>query len=397
MAAWVWPAAGAAFGVASSLFGGDNQKQEVKPDQLTRNLRSAMFDLSQVHTTDSPWNVWQVPSEAFGYGPHRVFGGPSAATEALASQGIGRSGAPAPYEAAAGDYASQAIRGGYLGANPAMGYLAPYAGGHGGYNVFGGPGRAMMAGTAAGGGYNNPHLDAMVTQAQRRTGANVASMFGRGGMGGSSLEQQLATREMGDIASSMYGRAYEAERGRQTAMQQALGGLETGRLGLGIQQRGQGIGAATTLGQLFGQERGLQQEAAFNVPQLTAADLARIQAGLGISRGLEEYGERQRGEESQAWRQDQLAPFTRLGGITGMFAGVPGGTTTTVQSPGVNPLTAALGGAMTGYGLYRMGGFGGGGNLPAPAPYNTGANLPGGGWGYWGAPGGYSPVPGVPR
>ena len=275
-----------------------------------------------------------------------------------------------------------------------MGPLGYYGMGGGMPNLMGGPGRGLMLGTAAGSGYSNPYLDRMVTQAQRRTGANVASMFGRGGMGGSSMEQQLATREMGDIASRMYGQAYEAERGRQTAMQQALGGLETSRMGLGVQGRGQGIQAASTLGSLFGQERGLQQEAAYNVPGLTSSDLARLQAGIGAATGLEDYGTRQRQEEVAAWRMDQMAPWQRLQTMAGLISGVPGTTTTTVERPSVNPVTAGLGGALAGYGLYRMGGFGGGG----ATPYQTGAGsgyAPGPAYNPWGVVGGYTP--GVPR
>ncbi len=374
MAAWMWPAAGAAAGIASSFFGGGNQKQRTKMPAALRETQHYLINPKMGGIDPNiAQNIWSLPE--VGYGPTRVYQGPTPEVQQAYGSVLDRVGG-SPYEAAAGDYATQAITGQNLYSNPALGFLGGYGAGYGGFNPWAGPGRQLMMGTAAGSGYNNPYLQGMVDRAIGQAGGRVASMFGGRGMGGSSMEQQLAARELGGIAADMYGRAYEGERGRQTAMQSALGSLETGRLGLGLQQRGQNIGAATTLGQLFGQERGLQQEAAFNVPALTTSDLARLQAGVGAATGLEGYGTRQREEARQAWMADQMAPYNRLGFIGSTSAGQPWGRTTTTSGQDLNPITSALGGAMAGYGLYRMGGFGN--PSPPPSPYQTGVpSVPG--------------------
>ena len=323
MPAWVPAAVGAGLGLASSFFGDDDQEQEVKLDPLTQAVRGRLFGVG------SPDSVWNLPTPT--YGPTPGFRVQQPATPAVSGfyQGLMNRAGGVPYEAAAADYANRTIRGGYLGANPAAGFLGSYA-----Y-----------------GGSTNPWLDAMVNQAQRRTGRNVASMFGRSGMGGSSMENQVATRELGDVASRMYGRAYESDMARR-------------------------LQSATTLGQLYGQERGLQQEAAFNVPQLTAADLSRLQMGIGAAEGLAGYGQRMREEDLAAHRFSQQAPYTRLGAITSMFSGMPTGSRTKIEGQDINPILAAIGGGLAGYGLYRGGMFGGPGGQPSPPPYRTGATVP---------------------
>lgn len=337
MPAWLAPALMAGGSVLSGMLsGGGDQEQEMKPDQFTRNFRASMFDppqpweIASGRYPDALNNVWRLPEQTYGPSPgFRVQQGPTPEVSGFYGGLMNRAGG-APYEASAGQYANQAVQGGFLGSNPAMGFLGGYA--------YGGP--------------QNPWLDQMVTQAQRRTGRNVASMFGGSGMGGSSLERGVATRELGNVAENMYGRAYETDMNRR-------------------------LQAATTLGSIYGQERGLQQEAAFNTPQLTMADLGRLQAGLGAAQGAEGYGTRQRQEDIAAHQFGQRAPYTRLGAISNMFAGVPSGQTTSVSGPSVNPMTAALGGAMAGYGMYNSGMFGGqapGGSVQSPTGYQTGVS-----------------------
>ena len=330
MAAWIPTAIGAGLGLASSLFGDDDQEQEIKLDPLTQAVRGRLFNLTR-SPEGSVNNVWQLPTPTYGPTPDfRVYQGPTPEVSGFYQGLMGRA-AGSPADVAAGQYANQAIRGNYLGSNPAMGFLGGYA-----Y-----------------GGSRNPWLDAMVNQAQRRTAGNVASMFGRSGMGGSSLENQVATRQLGDIASQMYGRAYESDMGRR-------------------------LQAATTLGSLYGQERGLQQEAAFNAPALTMGELQRLQTGLGAAQGVEGYGTRMREEDIAAHQFGQQGPYTRLGAISSMFSGSPYGSTTTVKGSDINPVLAAVGGGLAGYGAYRGGMFGGSGPQvpPPPQPYRTGTTVP---------------------
>ena len=331
MPAWVPAAVGAGLGLASSFLGDNDQEQEVKLDPTTAAARGRLFDAFGFNPDDfGVSNVWQLPTPTYGPTPDfRVYQGPTPEVSGFYQGLMGRA-AGSPVDRAAGQYANRAIRGGYLGSNPAMGFLGGYA-----Y-----------------GGSRNPWLDAMVNQAQRRTAGNVASMFGRSGMGGSSLENQVATRQLGDIASQMYGRAYESDMGRR-------------------------LQAATTLGSLYGQERGLQQEAAFNAPAFSLGELQRLQAGLGAAQGLEGYGTRMREEDLTVHQFGQQAPYTRLGFITSALAGSPTGSTTTVKGQDINPILAAAGGGLAGYGMYRGGMFGGPrGQAPPAQPYRTGVSVP---------------------
>lgn len=70
------------------------------------------------------------------------------------------------------------------------------------------------------GGQTNPYLDQMVQRAQDSVRSNMTtSMIGSGSFGNSGV-QEAAGKAMGDVASSMYGNAYETNAQRQM---QALG------------------------------------------------------------------------------------------------------------------------------------------------------------------------------
>lgn len=64
-------------------------------------------------------------------------------------------------------------------------------------------------------GGQNPYLDSMVNKAQTSVlGAGQQAGVRSGSFGNSGIAEMTA-RQMGDIATSMYGGAYEADRGRQ--------------------------------------------------------------------------------------------------------------------------------------------------------------------------------------
>lgn len=70
------------------------------------------------------------------------------------------------------------------------------------------------------GGQTNPYLDQMVQRAQDSVRSNMTtSMIGSGSFGNSGV-QEATGKAMGDVASSMYGNAYETNAQRQM---QALG------------------------------------------------------------------------------------------------------------------------------------------------------------------------------
>lgn len=65
----------------------------------------------------------------------------------------------------------------------------------------------------------NPYLDSQFKRGADQVQARVNSAFAGGGRSGSGINQEVMTREMGNLANDVYGNAYENERQR---MQQGL-------------------------------------------------------------------------------------------------------------------------------------------------------------------------------
>ena len=74
------------------------------------------------------------------------------------------------------------------------------------------------------GGNTNPYLDSMVNKATLGVAGNLAKINATSGSFGNSGIQEVGARQMGDIASQMYGNAYDQDRSRQMqALQMAPG------------------------------------------------------------------------------------------------------------------------------------------------------------------------------
>lgn len=65
------------------------------------------------------------------------------------------------------------------------------------------------------GGQTNPYLNSMVNKAQANVLSNAQGAAVRSGSFGNSGIAEAAAKEMGNIATQMYGNAYETDRGRQ--------------------------------------------------------------------------------------------------------------------------------------------------------------------------------------
>lgn len=70
------------------------------------------------------------------------------------------------------------------------------------------------------GGATNPYLDAMYNQAAGKVSSSVNSNFANAGRYGSGAHTGALTEGLGNMATNLYGGAYEADRGRQM---QAIG------------------------------------------------------------------------------------------------------------------------------------------------------------------------------
>ena len=65
------------------------------------------------------------------------------------------------------------------------------------------------------GGNTNPYLDSMVNQATMGVAGNLAKINATSGSFGNSGIQEVGARQMGNIASQMYGNAYNTDRANQ--------------------------------------------------------------------------------------------------------------------------------------------------------------------------------------
>jgi hypothetical protein len=140
-------------------------------------------------------------------------------------------------------------------------------------------------------GQTNPYLDAMVERAQGNVlSQGRSAMIGSGSFGNSGVNEAL-TRGLGDVATQMYGQAYDQDRARQM----------------------QAIGMAPQL-----QQAGYQ-----DANQL-------LQAGQ-IAQNQEQQG---KDFEYQQFQEQQNLPYKQLAAMSGVFGSNLGQQQTTTQSGG---------------------------------------------------------------
>lgn len=141
------------------------------------------------------------------------------------------------------------------------------------------------------GGQTNPYLDAMVGRAQDsvRGQFNTAAV-NSGSFGNSGLQEQFQ-KGLGDVASNMYGNAYETDRNRQM----------------------QSIGMA----QQFG------NQAYTDANQLLNAGQVR-----------QDQAQQGRDFDFQQFQEQQNLPYKNLAAMSGVFDSFPGQSSTTTQSGG---------------------------------------------------------------
>lgn len=225
-----------------------------------------------------------------------------------------------------------------------------------GANAPGGPGRAALQQTAAGGFLGgNPFLDAQyqgaadqVTDAYRMgVVPGVDSRFAAGGRVGSGFHaraQQQAQEDYGrtlaDMASTMYGQDYARERGLMGQAQGQLAGLESSDTA----QRLQAAGMA---------------------PALNAAQQDQLRAALAAGSARDDMEQARLIEEAQRFQFGQQEPYQRLGQASQLLGGSSGYSSTT-QPTTRNPAAGFLGGAASGAGI--LGGLSAAG-MTAANPY----------------------------
>lgn len=233
----------------------------------------------------------------------------------------------------------------------------------------------------------NPYLDPTFERAAEQVRNQVAATMSRAGMSGSGAQQDLLQRGLGDIATQIYGGAYEADQARRMAAAGQLAGLEQSDLARGLQAQGMGADVQQAnaarimqqqgmLADIFGQDLSRQLQAGGAL-----SDAERASAGMGLqgAGALEQlYGlgrqpfqdqlrvgaardemsqrlidaERQRFEQGQMLPWQDLARYQALINPLGQTFGTGSMTGTTTQTQSQSPLQSILGAAMMASSLF---------------------------------------------
>lgn len=213
------------------------------------------------------------------------------------------------------------VQGGNLTSNPAMHYLTPAASGS---LVNTGPTFQQQLATANGQFLNpqaNPYLSQFYDRAAGELEGKLSPSFGHmQAFGGNSGYNLAKSRGLADLGTSIYGGQYNAERDRMHNAQQSLQNSYTN-------DRQQQMAAAGQIGGLYGNERGLQQQASGMVPAFNMGN--------------------------------QLNDWTRFGQFGNLLNGSSIGRTQTTSTPIYeNKLGGMFSGAMAGN-IFGKGLFGG--------------------------------------
>ena len=167
---------------------------------------------------------------------------------------------------------------------------------------------------------SNPYLDQTFDKAADKVSNNVNAMFSGSGRYGSGAHQGVMGDTMGDLATSVYGGAYESDANRRFGAAEALGAREAGdinrqftsanaRAGLGQATNSQAMQAASML-------PGMDQYGQSNnhgLMQLGAGLEAQAGAELQDSMNRWNFGQNAGWDQLQRYNQT-VQPIAGLGG-----------------------------------------------------------------------------------
>lgn len=141
------------------------------------------------------------------------------------------------------------------------------------------------------GGQGNPYLDSMVQRAQDSVKSNFNTAAINSGSFGNSGVQEAYTKNLGDVASQMYGQAYDGDQARQM----------------------QAISMAPQFGNL-----------AYN-------DANQL---LNAGQVLQDQAQQDKDFSYQQFQEKQNLPYQQLAAMSGVFGSNLGGSSTTTSSGG---------------------------------------------------------------
>jgi hypothetical protein len=141
------------------------------------------------------------------------------------------------------------------------------------------------------GGQSNPYLDSMVNRAQGNVLGNANLAAARSGSFGNSGIAEAAAKQMGDVATNMYGGQYQFDQG----------------------QRMQALGMAPTFG----------NQAYQNAEQL-----------MKVGQVMQDQKQQNMDFNYQQFQDASNLPYKQLGAMSGVFGSNLGSNSTTTQSGG---------------------------------------------------------------
>lgn len=139
------------------------------------------------------------------------------------------------------------------------------------------------------GGQTNPYLDAMYNQAAGKVASSVNQNFANAGRYGSGAHTGALTEGLGNMATQLYGGAYENDMGR----------------------RMQAIGMAPQFGNLAYQDAS---------QMLNAGQILQDEAQKGLDYGYLQY------------QEEENLPYKQLAAMSGVFGSNLGGSSTTTSN-----------------------------------------------------------------
>lgn len=279
------------------------------------------------------------------YFPGQTFAGFAPQQEAAMGMMQSRAMGGSPYESAMQDYLTQAFGTPQVDLSGSAGTAGLLQGGAG-------AGQAGLMDMASGG--QNPYLDAMfgqasrglTTQFQQATMPGIHAAFGSGGRTGSgahqqamgTAQQQLGT-SLGDMASQIYGGAYESDAARRL---QAAQSLQAGALG--------GVGA---MGDLYGAVDQSRARAGALAPIAQGMEYQNLDRLYGVGQNVQDMANQQIQDQMNRYQYYTEAPWQQLGRYQSLVGGQGYGGTTNVTGPGQGPSRGqkAIGGAAAGAGI----------------------------------------------
>ena len=212
----------------------------------------------------------------------------------------------------------------------------------------------------------NPYLDSMYDSAARRVTENftdtvmpsINASFAASGGTGSGIQREMALdasdvlgQNLTDMANNLYGGNYARERAMQMNAANSLNADDLSRRGMNqgmAQFQGNlGLNAAQASNQLTGIQGDLQRGAAALAPTAANFDYNNINNLMGVGQAVEGKAGQALQDSINRFNYYQNAPENNLARYITAIQGNYGGTTSTEQDVGSNPLAGAAGGALT--------------------------------------------------